>query len=238
MKLAVIFIGTGNYVNFLPSWYECCEEKLCTKIEKQYFVFTDGLISDTPENITIYNQEHFSWPYVTLYRFGTILKAKEQLQKYDWVLFIDADMKVVSEVYEDDLFTDKDFIGVHHPCHYLNLQPHNKFPGAFETNSLSLASITKEDNTSTYWQGCLWGGKVPKIFEMMEELDYRIKEDEKNNITAIWHDEIHMNKFFIENKENVNTLSPSFAFPEDFKQYCEFEEKIVHLSKNNKKYHI
>jgi len=238
MKLAVIFIGTGNYINFLPSWYECCEKKLCTKIEKQYFVFTDGLISDTPENITIYNQEHFSWPYVTLYRFGTILKAKEQLQKYDWVLFIDADMKVVSEVYKDDLFTDKDFIGVHHPCHYLNLQPHNKFPGAFETNSLSLASITKEDDTSTYWQGCLWGGKVPKIFEMMEELDYRIKEDEKNNITAIWHDESHMNKFFIENKENVNTLSPSFAFPEDFKQYCEFEEKIVHLSKNNKKYHI
>jgi len=237
MKLAVIFIGTSEYVNFLPSWYESCEQNLCTDTKKHYFVFTDGLISDPPENITILKQEHLSWPYITLYRFNFISKIKEKLNHYDWILFIDADMKVVSKVYENEIFTDKDFIGVHHPCHYLKLQPHDKFPGAFETNQASLSSITTEDDISTYWQGCLWGGKVPKVFEMIEELDHNIMEDERNNITAIWHDESHMNKFFIKNKDNVHTLSPSFAYPEDFKNHCDFEEKIIHISKNNQKYH-
>ena len=45
MKLAVVFIGTGDYINFLPSYYEACEEYLVPNTEKTYFVFTDGDLS-------------------------------------------------------------------------------------------------------------------------------------------------------------------------------------------------
>jgi hypothetical protein len=52
-----------------------------------------------------------------------------------------------------------------------------------------------------YYQGCLWGGKVPDVLEMIEELESRVNEDLKNNVIAVWHDESHMNKYFIENKK-------------------------------------
>lgn len=237
MNFSIIFIGTNQYLNFLPKWYNSCEKYLLPNIEKKYYVFTDGELSDTPSNINVYHQEHLSWPYITLLRFETILKVREELSQSDWILFLDADMLVVDEVKEEDIFTDKKYIGVHHPCHYLRMPPHDKFPGAFETNSKSLACITDSDDTSIYFQGCLWGGKTPHVIEMIEELKSRIEIDLSDDIIAVWHDESQMNKFFSERLSDVHILNPSFAYPEDYSKYCNFEKKIVHISKNNQNYH-
>lgn len=236
MNLSVVFIGTGKYLNFLPKWYESCEKYLVPTVKKQYYVFTDGELNDPPENMIPYYLEHMSWPYITLLRFDTVLKASDYLSKSDWVLFLDADMLLVDEVTEKDLFTDKKYIGVHHPCHFLGMTPHNKPPGSFETNPNSLACITDEDDTSVYFQGCLWGGKVPDVIDMMKELQRRTQDDLSRDVIAVWHDESQMNKFFCERREDVHVLESSFAYPEVFAQYCEFEPKIVHLAKDNSKY--
>ena len=236
MKLSVVFIGTGKYLNFLPKWYESCEKYLVPNVSKQYYIFTDGELNDPPDNMIPYYQEHLSWPYITLFRFNTILKASDFLKKSDWVLFLDADMLLVDEVTEEDLFSDKKFIGVHHPCHFMGMNPHNTLPGAFETNQNSLACISSSDDTSIYFQGCLWGGRVPDVIDMMIELDRRTQDDLTKDVIAIWHDESQMNKFFAERREDVHVLGPSFAYPEVFSQYCNFEPKIVHLAKDNSKY--
>jgi hypothetical protein len=118
------------------------------------------------------------------------------------------------------------------------MPPHNEYPGAFETNSLSLSHIDETDDLSVYYQGCLWGGKVSDVLEMIEELDSRVNKDLENDVIAVWHDESHINKFFIRNKNNVNTLGSEYAYPEVFSDYCKFKPKIVHLSKNNSKYHV
>jgi hypothetical protein len=236
MKLAVIFIGTGKYLNFLPTWYESCEKYLAPNTDKTYFAFTDGELEGLPDNIHPFSQEHLPWPYITLYRFGTILKVKEALEQFDYVLFLDADMRIVDTVSEEELFTDKKFIGVHHPCHFLKMNPHTQYPGAFETDPRSCAAISEEDDISTYWQGCLWGGKAPFVIDMMKELHRRTVEDEERQVIAVWHDESQMNKFFIENKSEVHTLGPQYAYPEVFAGYCEFDPVIVHLAKDNSKY--
>jgi len=236
MKLSVVFIGTGKYLNFLPKWYESCQKYLVPNVSKQYYVFTDGELNDPPDNMIPYYQEHLSWPYITLFRFNTILKASDFLKKSDWVLFLDADMLLVDEVTEEDLFSDKKFIGVQHPCHFMGMNPHNILPGAFETNQNSLACISSSDDTSIYFQGCLWGGRVPDVIDMMIELDRRTQDDLTKDVIAIWHDESQMNKFFAERREDVYVLGPSFAYPEVFSQYCNFEPKIVHLAKDNSKY--
>jgi len=184
----------------------------------------------------VHHQEHLPWPYITLLRFDTILKAKDALLKSDFILFLDADTLVVSDIQEEELFTDKKYIGVHHPCHFLQMPPHNEFPGAFETNEKSLSAITENDNTSVYFQGCVWGGKVPFVIDMMEELSRRTKVDLDKDVIAQWHDESHMNKYFAENQNDVHILGSEYAYPEVFSSYCNFEPKIVHLSKDNSKY--
>jgi len=236
-NVAVVFIGTDKYLKFLPSWYESCEEKLMPGVDKKYFVFTDGEVSGAPENISVYRQEHMQWPFITLLRFSTILKAQDELKNYDWVLFLDADMVVVDSIAPEELFSTKPYIGVHHPCHFLKMPPHNEFPGAFETEEKSEAGVESTDDLSVYFQGCLWGGRVPEVIEMMKELDTRTQTDLKNDIIAKWHDESQMNKFFSERRSDVNVLHPAYAFPEDFTDYCKFEPKIVHVSKDNSKYH-
>jgi len=238
MKVAICFIGTGKYLNFLPNYYENIQEYFLPNNEKTFLVFTDGE-GDFPEDVKVYKQEHLDWPYVTLKRFEIIQKAKEEIAKNDWFVFIDADALVVDTITEEEFFdTTKSFFGVHHPCHFLQMPPHNQYPGAFETNPLSVAHITEDDDLSVYYQGCLWGGKVPNILEMIDELEQRVNIDLKNNVIAVWHDESHLNKFFIENKEHLNVLGSEYAYPEVFTEYCEFEPKIVHLAKNNSKYHV
>lgn len=237
MKIAICFIGTGKYLNFLPKYYQNIHKYFLPNVEKNFLVFTDG-DGDFPEDVKVYHQEHLEWPYITLKRFEIIQKAKEEIKKNDWFVFIDADTLVVESIKYEDFFDDsKSFFGVHHPCHFLQMPPHNKFPGAFEINPLSKSCIKEEDDLSVYYQGCLWGGKSSEIFELIEKLESRINQDLENNVIAVWHDESHLNKFFIENKSRVNTLGPEYAYPEVFNNYCNFEPKIVHLAKDNSKYH-
>jgi len=238
MKVAISFFGTGKYLDYLPRWYEKVEENFLPGFQKQILVFTDGDIEDVPENISIYQIEHKSWPYITLERFKSLLLAKEELQTCDWFVFLDADTLVVDTITEEEFFDDRPYIGVHHPCHFLQMPPHNKYPGAFETNQSSTASISESDDLSVYFQGCLWGGKVPKVIEMIENLDKNIQDDLSRDIIAQWHDESHLNHFYISKRDQVNVLGPEYAYPEVFAGYCEFDPKIVHLAKNNSKYHV
>jgi len=239
MKVAIIFIGTGKYINFLPNYYENIEKNFLPNWEKTFLVFTDGKLEDPPENIIPYYQEHLEWPYITLKRFEIINRARDQISKHDLLVFLDADTLVVDEVVEKEFVSDKPFFGVWHPCHNLGMPPHNKLPGAFDTNPNSTACIDLSmDNCSKYYyQGCLWGGKVPEILDMIDILNTKVNKDLENGVIALWHDESHLNKFFIENPDLVNTLGPEYAYPEVFAGYCDFEPKIVHLAKDNSKYH-
>lgn len=229
MKIAISFIATGKYLNYLPKWYEYLEKNFLPGVEKKILVFTDGELNETPENIKVYNIEHKEWPYITLERFNTLLLAKEEIENYDWFVFLDADTLVVTEITPEEFFDNtKSFIGVHHPCHYLQMPPHNKYPGAFEIDKNSRACIEENSDFSVYYQGCVWGGKVPKIIDMIKELNKRIEEDLKNDVIAVWHDESHLNKFYLEVSDDVNILPPSYAFPNDFSKHCTFLPKIVH----------
>ena len=238
MKVAIVFIGTGKYINFLPMYYENIEKHFLPKSEKTILVFTDGELNETPDNVRVYHQEHLDWPYITLKRFGTINKARQAIEDNDYLVFIDADALVVADVTEEEFFTDKPYFGVHHPCHALGMPPHTEYPGAFETDTNSRAHVTPEDDTSMYWQGCLWGGKVPEVLDMIDELDDRVEEDLSNDVIAKWHDESQLNRFYIENKDQVHTLGPEYAYPECFADHCNFDPKIVHLAKENSKYHV
>ena len=158
MKVAISFIGTNKYLDYLPQYYENIEKYFLPNSEKTILAFTDGELTDVPDNVKVYHQEHLPWPYITLKRFEIINKARKDIEDCDWLVFLDADTRVVAKVTEEEFFSDKPYFGVHHPCHALKMQPHTEYPGAFETNTNSRAGVTEEDDTSMYYQGWLWGG--------------------------------------------------------------------------------
>ena len=239
-KVAIIFIGTGRYLNFFPDYYENAENYLFPDALNNYYVFTDGDFDGVlPDNVSAIPLEHMEWPYITLYRFKFILNAWDLLKHNDYLLFMDADTRVVEEIKLEDMFDKKKpLTGVHHPCHDLGMDPHKEFPGAFETNPGSTCHIKAGEDISTYWQACVWGGRMKQVKEMMEVLDDRITVDEGNGIIAKWHDESQLNRYFLDNKERVNTLTPSYAYPEVFKSVMEHPPKIVHLAKENLEYQV
>ena len=237
MKVAITFIGTNRYLDFLPKYYEGIKENFLPNTEKVFLVFTDG-DGDFPDDVKVFKQEHLEWPYITLKRFGIIKKATKEIEDCDWLVFLDADTRVVDKVTEEEFFSNKPYFGVHHPCHALKMQPHTEYPGAFETNTNSRAGVTEKDDTSMYYQGCLWGGRVHQVLDMIDELDSRVEEDLSNDVIALWHDDSQLNKFYSEVKEDVHLLGPEYAYPEVFQEYCNFSPKIVHLAKDNSAYQV
>jgi len=103
-------------------------------------------------------------------------------------------------------------------------------------NEKSLAYVSYDDQIDdVYVQGCVWGGKVPKVLDMIDELSSRINIDLQNGIIAVVRDESHLNKYRIENINNFNIISPSYAKPGDYSpDQFSFESKIIHSPSDKK----
>ena len=237
MKVAIIFIGTNKYLNFLPKYYENVQKYFLPNTEKIILAFTDGDLDGTPDNLKVYHQEHLDWPFITLKRFEIINKARKTIEECSHLVFIDADALPVTTITEEEFFNDKLLFGVHHPCHFLKMAPHTQAPGAYEINSKSEAYVdVSKELPPIYWQGCFWGGKVPNVCAMIDMLEARVNRDLENNIVAVWHDETQINRYFLERVDDVHTFGPEYAYPEVFKDSCNFQPKIVHLAKDNSEY--
>ena len=79
---------------------------------------------------------------------------------------------------------DKSFFGVHHPCHYFlgmkNARTSKFYPGCRLKliQNLDLLFLMNDD-TSHIGKGCLWGGKVPDVFKLIDEMKTRIDDDKR-----------------------------------------------------------
>lgn len=230
MKIAIIFIGTYKYKQFFDGYYEGINKNFFPHIQKTIFAFTDDIndkIFDKP-NVVLKKIDHMKWPYITLYRFKFMKEIIDQLREYENVFFVDADLWAVSHI--DDIPLEKELIGVQHPGFIGKI-------GTFETNALSKASIFDgRYDVSSYRQGCFWGGKSKDVIEMITTLDAWVDEDLSKGIVAAWHDESHMNKYFLVNSKKVYTLHAGFAQPQFGYEHVREKNatKFVHLHKDMK----
>lgn len=233
-KLAVVFIGTGKYFNFFEAWHNSCEKYLFPDIDKVYLVFTDQKPTKVFNNCKFYYQKHEKWPHIALYKYKIISSALKDIEDCSWLIFMDADMEIISNIYLEELFNkNQPYFGVQHPLQYFSIPPFDKFPWTYETNPISKATVTESDFTEIYYQSCLWGAAFPNAKLLVKELEARVDEDAKNGINAIWYDESHLNKFYAERPCEVNILPPIFAYPTGFPppEELKLEPKILHIEK-------
>jgi histo-blood group ABO system transferase len=212
-------MATGRYDLFAKNLIKSAREFFLQECEVTYFVFTDQAMIEEQDVKVIY-QKRLGWPYDTMMRFQVYLEHKELFQDYDYLFSIDADMLFASSVGEEIL---GDLIGTEHPGFFGGKR------GSFESRPQSTAYIGPEEE-SMYFAGGFYGGKKEEFLKLIATTSENIQQDLDNGIIAVWHDESHLNRYFIDHPPTVK-LTPSYCYPESWK--IPFVKKLLALDKDH-----
>jgi len=218
-KIGLLIIATNKYIKFLNNLLVSANAFFCSSHEVTFFIFTDRKI-EINKNIKhkIINTTHKPWPWMTLGRYEIFYNNKNELSKMDYLYYCDVDMKFVSEVGSEIL---GDRVATQHPG-YVGRR------GTPETNPKSLACI-RDDEPMTYFAGGFNGGSSAEYLKMCNIISTNIQKDFENGIIAIWHDESHMNRYFVNNAPTV-ILSSEYCCPEMWDMP---KRKLLALDKNH-----
>jgi hypothetical protein len=84
--------------------------------------------------------------------------------------------------------------------------------------------------------GSQFGGRPSKIHALAAKCHENQLADERNGITAVWHDESMLNRYFVDHHPTV-ILSASFCYPQPYQDWTarlsSFFPIMVHRAKDN-----
>jgi histo-blood group ABO system transferase len=223
MNVGLLVIATNKYTRFLQPLIKSADKFFLsnTDINVEYFVFTDSEpVVNTDRKLHQIHIDHKPWPYPTLYRYKYFTENSTAFDNVDYLYYCDSDMLFVDHVGEEIL---GDLVGTIHPGF-------NGARGTPETNPRSLAYVAPHEKMQ-YCAGGFNGGKKSNFLQMSKTISSNIDKDLQNNIIAIWHDESHMNRYYIDNHP-TNILDTSYCHP----GYSPIQEKtkLIALVKNHK----
>ena len=219
-RIALNVMATGKYAQYAEQMIASARTYFCTDHTVRYFVFTDGYVTPAPDVTKIY-QKRLGWPHDTLMRFAVYLKNKDLFNDFDYLFAIDADMLFVAPVGSEILSKR---VATQHPG-FVGKR------GTYETNRASAAYVAPQEG-KTYFAGGFYGGERESFFSMMETVVANIEQDLHSDYIAIWHDESHLNRYFIDNPP-TKILSPSYCYPETWN--LPYTKRLLALDKNHHK---
>lgn len=224
-SVGILYICTGGYSRFWQGFFKSAEINLLPELSKHYFVFTDSktLLKRKDPNVSYIYQNQLGWPFDTLYRFKMFNSIKHRLANFDFLFFFNSNLIFLEKIGNEILPEEEGLVGFQHPLFYKG----NPSDYPYEKNPHSLAYIPKGAG-SYYFAGGGNGGTTERYLEMISELENNISEDESNGIIAAWHDESHINKYFLD--KSVKILPPSYLYPEGFD--FPFSKKVLLIDKN------
>jgi histo-blood group ABO system transferase len=217
-KIGLCIVATGKYIKFVEPLVQSARKYFCPNQEVTYFVFSDSKIPESKDIVQI-DQKRLGWPYDTLKRFHVYANNKDQLKNMDYIFAVDADMLFVDTVGEEIL---SDRTGIQHPG-FVGKR------GSYETNSQSTAYVSEKEG-QYYFCGGFYGAKTKEFFKLLDTVIDHIETDLKQNRIAVWHDESHLNRYFIDNPP-TKVLSPSYCYPESWK--LPYAKKLLALDKQH-----
>ncbi|MDD2384958.1 MAG: family 6 glucosyltransferase [Sulfurospirillaceae bacterium] len=229
MKIAILYICTGEYYKFWSDFYSSCEKHFCKDVQKHYFVFTDTKKFETNNTLTIIHQDNLGWPFNTLYRYRMFSRIKEQLANFDYIVFFNANCQFIVDVSLEEFFgIDKKLVACLHPGFYNKVEP----DFTYERRKSSMAYVEKG---KYYFAGGICGGRRDDFLKMSLQLLQAIEKDLDNGLMALWHDESYWNAYLnleIQQLEhNVNILEPAYLYPEG--RNLPYKPKILLIHKPN-----
>jgi hypothetical protein len=206
-KIAIVTVATGKYYDeFIPNLKKSVDKFLYkNNREINFYCFTDHI----PEDPTIIYLEsnYFGWPFDTLLRYSLFKKNFNDLMRNDFILYLDADMEIVSTL-DHDFFNEK-LVAVQHPGFIKKYKV-----GTFELDE-SESTYVPLKFRKMYYQGCFWGGRSIYFKHMIQKLAAMVDFDLAISKIPIWHDESYLNYFLSVNQ--CLALPPSYAYPQHSK---------------------
>jgi uncharacterized protein YlaI len=96
-------------------------------------------------------------------------------------------------------------------AHYTKKHKGVAIPHAFA----AVTNTVSDNEKMTYFAGGFFGGSKDEFLKMSDTINSNIDIDLKENRIAIWHDESHMNRYFVTNPPTV-ILNHSYCYPEEW----------------------
>jgi len=217
-RVGLLIMATGKYIQFVPPLLDSARKHFCANNDVTFFVFTDQQASLGDDAVIIY-QKRLGWPFDTMHRFHTYLKNRTALESMDYLFACDADMLFVDTVGQEIL---SDRVATQHPG-FVGKR------GSYETNPHSRAYVNSNEGIY-YFAGGFYGAKKSEFFKLLETTIHNIDADLQHNIIAVWHDESHLNRYFIDNPPTV-ILSPEYCYPESWN--IPYRKRLLALDKNH-----
>ena len=223
--IGLLIIATNKYKDFIEPLIKSADrffmkKKLFSQNRVNYFVFTESPLKiKSDRSITYINTEHKGWPWMTLGRYKIFNNNVDKLSSMSYLFYTDADMRFEGHV-DEEILSER--VATTHPGFCGGR-------GTPETNPKSLACVFPNESM-TYFAGGFNGGTSQEYLKMCETLSCNIDKDYKNDIIAVWHDESHMNRYFIDNPPTT-VLDPSYCYPESWN--LPYEKKLLALDKNH-----
>ena len=227
MKICILTIATNQYLQFVEKLYDDIAAKFLPQHEVNCLLFTDHEIEETSDNVRVHYIDHEPWPMPTLKRYNYFVKEEDFILDHDYCFYLDADMRIDAPVGEEIL---DDLVATRHGYQSF----HSPQDQSFDRNPESLAYVSPDEKTVTYYAGGFNGGKTDKFIEMSRVIADRVNKDLEKGIVALWHDESHMNRYLIDNPPTL-ALTPDYCYAEEFigTDYPFKNPKIIALKKNH-----
>ena len=222
LKIGLLCIATGKYDTFIPALYKSAKKHFFKNEDVKIYVFTDQEIPNKKDLVKI-AINHEPWPNPTLKRYHNFSMHSPLYDDRDYLFYCDIDMLFVTDV-DKEILPDEPsgLVGVKHPGFYDGRR------GTYDENPKSTAFVKKSEG-EIYYAGGFNGGTREAFLKMSEHIKNNVDIDIKNEVVALWHDESHMNRYFINNQPK--TLTPSYCYPERWN--IPFEKKLLALDKNH-----
>jgi len=226
--IGLLIVATGKYTQWVQPLITSADQFFLNDHEVTYFVFTDSEQYLTGDNaftsdrkVQVLHHNRLGWPYDTMMRPKVYYDYRHELQSMDYLFAIDADMLFVDSVGNEIL---GHLTATQHPG-YVGRR------GTYENRKLSTAYVapTEED---CYFAGGFNGGIASEYLKLCKTVTDNILQDLKRKIVAIWHDESHINRYFIDNPPEV-ILSPSYCYPEELQ--LPYKKRLLALCKDQEK---
>lgn len=163
------------------------------------------LLTDCPTGFGVY-QSHLDnrgYPETTLKRYHSFLEHEPFISKFDYTFYVDIDALFVAPVGEE-IFSSGITATRHHG--YVG----KSVAHTLEHNPQSAAYMR---DAETYFCGGFNGGATAAYLRMARVIRDGVDSDAGKGITAVWHDESHLNKY-LQMYPPAKILDSTYCYPE------------------------